>query len=480
MADSARGLRGEEAPLKDVVLDELADVANVAQFVSFEPGPDPQQRFARVWGHEPNERFGGLEDGIRTVLGASPEQSVNVRSFRPDRPKDSEFLYGLSSVEEVARAVRRLAADGFYTIVNETVDVNDGGISGVSYAGILEFVPGDTPRGVEKPGTLAVQQELGLRMLEVVYGFSPELEYDRTTRVEFSIHPLPRGFRRSHTIVWELEAAEDVRLEPNLDWPNRFSRMLGDKAFGLLIADLLGLPVPATAVIPRDLAPFRFGRPTRSAEPWIRTCPKEPVPGLLKTQHGWMDPFGLIAQQDPDGTLIASVLHQEGVPPVWSGALAVSNDGELTVQGVAGSGEPFMQGQVAPQPLPGSVVASVTELQRRASATLGPVGMEWVHDGTSAWVVQLHRGASPSSGRIVFPGEAEVLHRFDVTQGIGELRRLIEGIDGARDGVVLVGDVGITSHMGDILRRARIPSRIEPTLERNDSATGLDSRIPRP
>jgi hypothetical protein len=462
MAYSAPRAHSEEAALKDAVLDRLGNVANVAQFVSFEPGHDPQQRFSRVWGYEPNQRFGGCESGVRTVLETSPEESVNVRSFRPDRPKESEFLYGLSSVKEVVRAVRRLAADGFYTIVNETVDVNDGGVSGVSYAGILEFVPGDTPRGVEKPGTLAVRQELGLRMLEAVYGFSPELEYERATRVEFSIHPLPRGFRRSHTIVWELEPAEDLRLEPNLDWPNQFSRMLGDKAFGLLVADTLGLPVPATTVIPRALAPFRFGRPTGTAEPWIRTCPKEPIPGLLKTQHGWTDPFALMTEQDPEGTLIASVLYQEGVPPMWSGALAVSTKGELTVQGVAGSGEPFMQGQVAPQPLPASVVELVTELQRGASATLGPVGMEWVHDGTTAWVVQLHKGASPSSGRVVFPGDAQVMHRFDVTHGIAELRKLMERIDGTREGVVLVGDVGITSHMGDILRRARIPSRIEP------------------
>jgi hypothetical protein len=26
----------------------------------------------------------------------------------------------------------------------------------------------------------------------------------------------------------------------------------------------------------------------------------------------------------------------------------------------------------------------------------------------------------------------------------------------------LLGDVGVTSHFGDVLRRARIPSRIEP------------------
>jgi hypothetical protein len=34
------------------------------------------------------------------------------------------------------------------------------------------------------------------------------------------------------------------------------------------------------------------------------------------------------------------------------------------------------------------------------------------------------------------------------------------GVYPARDGIVVVGEVGITSHFGDVLRRAGIPSRI--------------------
>jgi hypothetical protein len=48
-----------------------------------------------------------------------------------------------------------------------------------------------------------------------------------------------------------------------------------------------------------------------------------------------------------------------------------------------------------------------------------------------------------------------------VAEGIGALRELIAGVDGSGDGVVLVGRVGVTSHFGDLLRRARVPSRIE-------------------
>ncbi len=462
--DTAESLGGDQAGFKDAVLNDLAERANIAQFVSFEPGPVPKPRFARVQGYEPGYDLGHLDEAIRALLQVSPEHSVNVRSFHPDRPKSGEFLYGLTKVPDVAAAVRRLASSGFYAIVNETVDVNDGGVSGVSYARILEFAPGDTPRCVEKPGTVSIASGEGLRMLELVYGFRPELDYEPATRVEFSIHPIRRGFRRRHTIVWELEPTADLQLAPNTRWPNRFSRMLGDKTFGLLIADLLGLPVPSTTVVSRAIPPFRFGQPTGSGEPWIRTCPEEQVPGLFTTRHGWLDPFRLVANEDPEGKTIASVLWQEGVDAAWSGALAVGDDGHVITEGVAGPGDAFMQGRVPPEPIPAVVEGSVTELQRRASAALGPVKMEWVHDGTVTWVVQLHRIATPGSQRVIYPGDARLLHSFDVADGIDELRKLIARIEGTGDGVVLLGDVGVTSHMGDLLRRARIPARLEPRL----------------
>jgi hypothetical protein len=48
-------------------------------------------------------------------------------------------------------------------------------------------------------------------------------------------------------------------------------------------------------------------------------------------------------------------------------------------------------------------------------------------------------------------------------RGIEELRELVDQLSGTDEGIVLVGSAGITSHLGDILRRARIPSRIEPS-----------------
>ncbi len=444
---------------KDTVLDRLSAVANVAQFVSF--APDLRQRYSRVRGYAPNHRFHSSEEATVALLAASPEGSVNVRSYTPERPKSREFVYGVRSAADAARHIRRLAGEGLYMIANETIDVHDGGVSGVIFGNLIEFAPGDTPRCVEKSGTVAFSRSLGLRVLETVYGFRPALDFDPRVRVEFSLHPMRRGVRQDHTIVWEMESFTSTPAVPPVRWPNHFSRLLGDKAFGLLIADALGLPVPATTVIARAVPPVRFGRPAGTGETWIRTCPKEQVPGKFTTQHGWVDPFRLLADEDPAGDQLASILAQEGIEAHYSGALLTTADGQVLIEGVAGRGEQFMQGRAAPAVLPAAVEERVRTLWDRARAQVGPVRIEWVHDAREPWVVQLHCGASPSTEDEIYPGEASHFMRFPVSGGLDALRSLIERVRETKEGIVLVGEVGITSHMGDLLRKAKIPSRLE-------------------
>src|SRR6266849_4266815 len=102
--------------LKDSVLHRLADKANIAQFVSFDPGG--RQRHARIRGHEVDHGFDSISKATEALLEASG--SVNVRSFERNSAKSREFIYGLRHAAEVASAVGRLAAQGLYTIVNET------------------------------------------------------------------------------------------------------------------------------------------------------------------------------------------------------------------------------------------------------------------------------------------------------------------------------------------------------------------------
>jgi hypothetical protein len=185
------------------------------------------------------------------------------------------------------------------------------------------------------------------------------------------------------------------------------------------------------------------------------------MPGLFTTRRGWVDPFRLLAEEDPDGTAIASILCQKGVDARFSGALVAQPGGAPLIEGVAGHGDDFMVGRRAPEALPDDVLRDVRATFERAAAAVGPVRFEWVHDGARVWIVQLHRGGSTTSGRVVHPGEAERYHFFNVSEGIEALRELIGKVHGTPDGIILVGRVGVTSHLGDLLRRARIPSRIE-------------------
>lgn len=453
---------GPYAHFKDAILDSLARHGNVAQFVSY--APDLRQRFARVLGLTANYRFACLEEAVGRLLERSVEHSVNVRSFDPSSPKSKEFIYGLRNKETVASTVQRLASQGLFTIVNETIDVDDGGVSGVALGDVIELAPGDTPRAVEKPGILQMPRALAERLLEIVYGFRAQLRYPLSRRVEFSIHPLRRGFRNEHTVIWEIEQIGRVHLQASLHWPNRFSRHIGDKAFGLLIAELAGLPVPHTIVIGRRVPPFSFGRETSSNETWIRTCPVEQVPGKFTSRRGWIDPFKLMNDEDPSGTEIASILAQAGVDARYSGALIATQDidgsTKLTIEGISGFGDEFMVGKKAPERLPKRVLREVESLYRDAESFLGPVRFEWVADGKMAWVVQLHRGATVSNGSVVYPGTPDEYLHFDIRRGLEELRHLIGRVGDTNKGIALVGEIGITSHFGDVLRRAKIPSRI--------------------
>ncbi len=448
---------------KDEGLNILAETANVAQFVSFDEKLN--QRFSRIHGFSPNFNFNTPEESVAVLIDQSTEKSVNIRSYRPESPESNPFIKNIRDAKTVVEHLDRLSAEGLFTIVNELIDEKDGGVSGVAVGGIIEFAPDVIPRGVDDPSveSVSLPREIGIEFLKTVYGFSPDLEYEPTLRVEFSIHPLKRGYRGAHTTVWELRNVGQTASTTSVRWPNDFSRRIGDKAFGLLAAYLFGLPVPYTTVIPRWCAPFSFGRSTKSGEVWFRTCPREPVPGFYTTTYGWTDPYKLLAAEDPEGTAIASVLSQESVDAVYSGALLSDMDGNVIIEGVEGKGDSFMLGESKIVELPKKVETSVRKLYDNARSRLGPVRMEWVYDGTRTWVVQLHIGATATTGSVIHPGEALKFHRFNVENGLENLRKLLAKIKGTGEGIILVGNIGVSSHLGDELRKAQVPSKIERT-----------------
>jgi hypothetical protein len=446
---------------KDRVLDALADHFNVAQFVSFAPSWNGAlvQQFARVAGFAPNYHFGSVVDAVGSLFSASPEGRVNVRSYLPDSPRSQEFVYGLSTVDEAVSALIRLAADGLFVIANETVDVADGGVSGVAQGNVIEFAPDDTPRCVEKPGVASLPNTMALSIIEKVYGVRPDLGNTENARIEFSVHPKPRGWKNTHTLVWEFETTAGVAATPTLAWPNRFSRHLGDKAFGLLMAEEAGVPVPHTTVIGRRVAPFTFGNATGSPEIWIRTAPQEPDPGRYTTQKGWRDPFELLQREDPEGTKVMAVLCQSAIQAAHSGAAVMLADGTLAVEGRRGEGDELMLGKILPEPLPPSVVRDVEGAYRILENCFGPIRTEWVHDGSQAWIVQVHRGQTKSLPTVIVPGEATEWVSFSSSDGLDALRKVLADLP-SDTGLNVLGEIGLTSHLADVIRKAKRPARV--------------------
>jgi hypothetical protein len=447
---------------KDEQLVDIAELHNVAQFVSFSAGTAPTVRFSRVRGRPHDERL-DPEAAIGALLARSVGR-VNVRSFLPEKHKGNPFTRNLNDVSVVVNLVRKLASHGYVTIVNEALDIDDGGVSGVLLNDIIEFVPEDTPRGVEKGEEASLPYSLGMKLLEIVYGFKPELPEAKSSRVEFSLHPLRVGYRQSHTVLWEWETAPATVIQSRIRWPNRFSRFIGDKVFGLLIADLIGLPVPSTKVVARSVAPFQFGQSTHTGEIWTRPCPREQEPGLYPTSRGWVDPYALLKLGEPEGTAIASVLAQDGVDATYSGATLPSRDAEGDeVEGVAGFGDRFMQGDQSPDPLPRSVVREIRSLAHQARQSLGPVRLEFAHDGQRAWVLQLHLSSSRYDDAVINPGEpAKGWLDYEPSQGLDKLRTLIQRVQETEQGIRVRGSVALTSHVGDLLRRAGVPAVRQP------------------
>jgi hypothetical protein len=235
---------------------------------------------------------------------------------------------------------------------------------------------------------------------------------------------------------------------------------LGDKVFGLLIAEIVGLPVPKTTVIHRRIAPFTFGTATGTFETWLRTCPNVQVPGKFTTNRGWLDPFELLRREDPSANIIPSILSQSGVRPEYSGALIVASDGSLVIEGKSGEGEALMVGKSQSEALPAKILADVRNTFRSAQQELGEVRFEWVHDGKRVWVVQLHHGDTSSLGNVIVPGEASSWHEFDISLGLEALRKFVGDLSRDKDGLLLMGNVGLTSHIADVVRKAGIPTKI--------------------
>lgn len=442
------------------------NLGNIAQYISI--GLDKKVKFAHINGYEYNSEM-DLKTLIIRLLESAPSKLINIRSYSPEVMKGNKLIYGmkLKDIDEILWLIENNSKNGKYSIINENIDINDGGVSGVVLGNIIEFSPKDTPKCVDKEGVCRLPRDIGYEILEKVYGFRPDIKFDSNYRVEFSIHPERQGVKKEHTIIWEYEYYGKQSDIKRLSWPNNFSQFLGDKAYGLLVADSFGFNVPMTTVISRELPPFTFGKATGLYEKWIRTCPIKKEPGKYYTGDKWVDPFVLMNQEENKGNEeinIASILSQSAVEAIFSGASIIKEkeEGDI-IEGTSGKGDGFMVGEDNAIHIPKDVLEKIKETNneiRKLISYLGEVSIEWVYDGKDVWIVQLNQIKTSGNKNVIVEGNAEEYIDFDVSKGLENLRILIENIKGKDKGIELIGDIGITSHFGDLLRLNYIPSRL--------------------
>ncbi len=440
-------------------------LGNIAQFISI----DPSEKIKHVKINNYINNITEISELVEKLLEESRSKAVNIRSFSPAVMKGNKLIYNKTKkdINEIIQHIKQNCSEGKYSIINENIDINDGGVSGVIIDDIIEFSPKDTPKCVEKDGTCLLEKKMGLSILKTIYGFEPEVNFSTDYRVEFSIHPNREGVNQKHTIIWEYEQFNNISHSYKIEWPNNFSKFIGDKTFGLLIAEYLGFNVPSTIVISRNVASFCFGKKTGLFEKWIRTCPITKESGKYYTGNEWTDPFSLMEDEEKKGNQdinIASILSQDAVDAKYSGGAIISVDeNNDVIEGIAGNGHKFMMGQADQESLPEELIILLKEIIAKFRSyydITGEVSIEWVFDGKEVWVVQLNQFKNVGIGNTIVSGTVDSYIQFPVENGLEELRDIIKTIQNKNIGIELIGNVGITSHFGDLLRQSNIPSKI--------------------
>lgn len=190
--------------------------------------------------------------------------------------------------------------------------------------------------------------------------------------------------------------------------------------------------------------------------------------GKYFTGSHWTDPFVLMQSEELKGENpinIAAILSQDAVDAKYSGGAIISESEEYDiVEGVQGTGDDFMLGQAFNNALPDNVidkVKNVIKILRTYNNVIGNVSIEWVYDGNEIWIVQLNQLKNSGTGNIIVKGNPTCYKQFHVDKGLESLCDMIKSLKNENIGIELVGNVGITSHFGDLLRQSNIPSRME-------------------
>lgn len=127
--------------LKDDKLSFMHDHmgCNIARYISI--SPDMSIRYINI--DKDYVYKGDLKECILDLIKVSNSKSVNIRSFSIESMKGHSLVYGkqANEIDEILNIIQKNCNENKYSIINETIDVNDGGVSGVILGNIIEFAP---------------------------------------------------------------------------------------------------------------------------------------------------------------------------------------------------------------------------------------------------------------------------------------------------------------------------------------------------
>jgi hypothetical protein len=456
---------------RDTRVAQLRNNHNVAQFISF--NDDLTARICVL--RKASSSTSNPEMLLSALFEGALNQRVNVRIFKPATSTGAALFINVNSVEGVIAILTAQRAIGGYSIVSETIDVDDGGVAGVLYGDVVEFTQGSTPKFVDQQRSgifPQMRREAAERMLRTVYG--SDVNFSRFApdeRVEFSTHPGDCGTQPGKFLIWDCyQVTPQKQVIPRLIWPNSFSEWMGDKCFGLLAAWSSGFLVPKVVAFlhpllsrdddgsnPRWTPPngLLFGDETDSAGTWTRTCPIRPVPGRYPTYNFRSDPLELMLRIDPEGEVIRSCLVQQDVGAEYSGAAQMWHDG-VRIEGVKGQGARLMKGTQSPQQLPTFVEQSIQKLSEDIKSVYGLCRFEWAWQNHRAWLLQINQIQGQSQSMTALGTIRQGYLKFDPDLGLAELDRIISLAKLQDRDVLVTKQVGLTSHVCELLNQSQL------------------------
>ena len=404
-----------------------------------------------------------LRSSLTELKETASDGCFGIRSFLDGKPSGNPLFLHLNDEDKGVEIIESLQAKGYYTIVSESLDEKVTPLfSGVILGDRMELGFGTTPRCVDDPNirTAVLPLKLGKSIINTVFGAELPLFKPRD-RVEFTVTGTPVGALEQRHIVWEVSEEEATMTNTEIGiWPNHVSEAIGDKCYGLLVANAMGFNVPFTTAFVPNMQPFSFGRPKDTGTVYTRTCPATKSPGHYPSQRGYHNPlYALKHPESLDENFVqsqhvpplASMIVQQEVVAAYAGVCIFNTDQPMRVEGTKGYGDNFMLGD-SHDDMPAEVTTKVEAIGLSLLQNIGNGEIEWVmHQDGTLFVVQLCKHKN-----VVLPTPEDFVEfAYKGHSDLERFREFCHNHDNSK-GIVVTGGASELSHVGQIAKQYQI------------------------